>query len=63
MTNTKSTWPKPGSRIEPTVYEKIRELAHQGRVSFNDMLNLLLQEALAGREARQNQVVNHEIVY
>jgi predicted CopG family antitoxin len=49
--NTGSThWPKSGARIRPDIYEKIKELAHEARTSFNMVLNELLEEGLLERE-------------
>lgn len=55
MTNTqhghKTGWPKPGARIEPTTYDWIKAHAAEIHLSFNDMLNMLLREAIETREA------------
>lgn len=48
--NGSTNWPKSGARIRPDLYEKIKELARQGRISFNMLLNELIEEGLLERE-------------
>lgn len=48
--NGSTNWPKSGARIRPDLYERIKKLAKQGRLSFNMMLNELIEEGLLERE-------------
>lgn len=52
-TNGSTNWPKSGARIRPDLYDRIKELATQGKLSFNMMLNELLEEALLERFVKE----------
>ncbi len=50
-TNNGSTnWPKPGARIRPDLYRRIKRAVEAGQGSFNTVLNKLIEEALDNRK-------------